>query len=158
MFTSTAAGQYYRLLGAALVTEQRSSYSDAGTVSQAGKTRPVHASATVYDGGVRGDGSTPAATPTPTPSESTSQTPSPSPSESTSETPSPSSSQTPSPTPSVTGSTPATSPTTSSPTPPPGDGQLPQTGTDANPLGVGVGVVLLVAGGGTLLAARRRRR
>lgn len=52
----------------------------------------------------------------------------------------------------------ATSPTTSSPTPPPGDGKLPQTGTDANPLGVGVGVVLLVAGGGTLLAARRRRR
>ncbi|MCW3159102.1 hypothetical protein [Micropruina sonneratiae] len=28
VFTSTAAGQYYRLLGAALVTEQRSSYSE----------------------------------------------------------------------------------------------------------------------------------
>lgn len=64
--SATAAGQYYRLLGRAYTTEERTSYTDAGTVSQAGVTRPVNASAVVYDGGVSGDGTTPA-TPTPTP-------------------------------------------------------------------------------------------
>ena len=140
--TSNKAGQYFRVLGSATVTETRSSYTDEGTVTQRGVTKPVQAAAIVYSGGAGGDGETP--TPTPTPSE----TPTPTPTETT-----PASNPAPSET--STTSTPSTTTTTKTPTTP--TTSLPQTGSDASALGAGVGLLLVVMGSGALLAARRRR-
>ena len=140
--TSNKAGQYFRVLGSATVTETRSSYTDEGTVTQRGVTKPVQAAAIVYSGGAGGDGETP--TPTPTPSE----TPTPTPTETT-----PAANPTPSET--STTSTPSTTTTTKTPTTP--TTSLPQTGSDASALGAGVGLLLVVMGSGALLAARRRR-
>lgn len=67
--TSARAGQYFRVLGTAIATETRTSYTDEGTITQRGVTQPAQASAIVYSGGAGGDGETPS--PTPTPSEIT---------------------------------------------------------------------------------------
>lgn len=98
--TSARAGQYFRVLGTAIATETRTSYTDEGTITQRGVTQPVQASAIVYSGGAGGDGETPSPTPTPseitatatpTPTETTpSETSTPTPTETTpSETPPP---------------------------------------------------------------------
>lgn len=98
--TSARAGQYVRVLGTAIATETRTSYTDEGTITQRGVTQPVQASAIVYSGGAGGDGETPSPTPTPseitatatpTPTETTpSETSTPTPTETTpSETPTP---------------------------------------------------------------------
>lgn len=56
--TSARAGQYFRVLGTAIATETRTSYTDEGTITQRGVTQPVQASAIVYSGGAGGDGNT----------------------------------------------------------------------------------------------------
>lgn len=110
--TSARAGQYFRVLGTAIATETRTSYTDEGTITQRGVTQPAQASAIVYSGSAGGDGETPS--PTPTPSEITA-TATPTPTETTpSETSTPTPTETtPSETPTPSETTPASNPTPS---------------------------------------------
>ncbi|MFT3859741.1 Ig-like domain-containing protein [Micropruina sp.] len=144
--TSSAAGQYYRLIGTAIVTAEQDSYTDTGSVTQDGVSSPVQAEASGQSGEVSGDGDNQTtAMPTPTPSETT-----PTPAEAT-QTPTPSET-TPSESPSTTSSTTTSSTTTTTTS----TSSLPQTGTDASAQGAAVGLLLVVLGGGALIAARRR--
>lgn len=151
--TSARAGQYFRVLGTAIATETRTSYTDEGTITQRSRRRRPPSSTAAAPGATakhprrrrlpprsqrrppqRRRRPPPARPPTPT---ETTPAANPTPSESTATT------------------TPSTTKATKTPTTP--TTSLPQTGTDASALGAGVGLLLVVMGSGALLAARRRR-